>query len=237
MPDPTRPLVLLTRPEPGASRTAARLTELGFCPILAPALVIRTLPTSLPDRTRLQALLVTSANALLALPPPWHAHPLFTVGTTTAAQARANGFSYIHNADADATALVALVTKTCRPADGALLQLSGSGQGQDLTHALRAASFRVIRRAVYAASPAPSLPDTAKTALAEGNIAHALFFSAATARVFLRLVRHAGLLEQLRTIEAITIGPPARMALEAAAWRRIRVATRPTQDAMLACLP
>ena len=236
LPGPTRRGILLTRPEPGASRTAARLVELGFCPILAPALVIRALPARLPDPTRTQAVLLTSDNALPALPPSWRAHPLFAVGATTAAQARANGFSQIHSADADATALAALVTETCRPAHGALLLLSGRGQGQDLAQTLRAAQFRVIRRAVYAAIPAPALPDHAKTALTAGHITHALFFSAATARVFLRLIRQAGLLDRLRDIEAITIGEPARMALETTPWRRIRVAARPTQDAMLACL-
>ena len=236
MPEPSHPAVLLTRPEPGASRTAARLAELGFTPILAPALVIRALPTSLPDPADNQAVLVTSANALPSLTATWHAHPVFVVGATTAAQADEEGFSDVRNTDANAAALAALVIQTCHPGQGTLLLLSGRGQGQALAHTLRAAKFRVARRVAYAAGAAPALPAAAHAALAQGDITCALFFSAATARAFLRLARRAGLWDRLRNIDAITIGQPARVALEAAPWRRIRIAARPTQDAMLACL-
>ena len=209
---------------------------MGFQPILAPALEIRALPSRLPNPTRIQAILITSANALPALSPIWHAHPLFAVGTATATGARETGFTDVRDADADATALTTLVMQTCIPANRALLLLSGRGQGMALANALRAAKFRVARRTVYAAIALPKLPEPARVALAEGRVAHALFFSAETAHAFLRQVSQAGLAERLREIEAISIGQPARMALEAAAWRRIRVAARPTQDAMLACL-
>ena len=63
-----------------------------------------------------------------------------------------------------------------------------------------------------------------------------MFFSAETARQFLILVRAAGLLDRLRDREAITIGRQAAMALEEAPWSRVRVASHPTQDEMLALL-
>lgn len=210
--------------------------KMGFLPVLAPALVIQVLPAQLPDPARIQAALLTSANALPALPAGFHTCPIFAVGTATAARARATGFTDVHDANGDAVALAALVARLCRPGRGALLLLSGRGQGIALAMALRAEKFRVVRRAVYAAIALPALPEPARAALAAGQVTHALFFSAATARAFLRQISRAGLADRLREIEAISIGQPARMALEAAAWRRIRVAARPTQDAMLACL-
>jgi uroporphyrinogen-III synthase len=236
LPDGERPGVLLTRPESGAARTAATLRDMGFCPVMAPALQIRALPALLPDPARIQAVLVTSANALPALTAAWRHRPVFAVGTSTATQARANGFSTVHNADADADALAKLVARQCRPTDGTLLLLSGKGQGATLASTLRTAGFRVLRRAVYEAVAVPELPAPARAALAEGRIAHALFFSAETAQAFLRQVRRAGLVESLCRIEAISIGQAARVALEAVPWRCIRIAERPTQDAMLACL-
>lgn len=209
---------------------------MGFQPILSPVLEIRAMPARLPTPSSIQAVLITSANALPALSPAWHAHPLFAVGTATATNAREIGFTNVRDADADATALAQLVTQACTPTNGALLLLSGRGQGLTLTIALRAAKFRVARRTVYAAIARAKLPEPARAALAAGRVAHALFFSAETARAFLRQIARAGLADRLREIEAISIGQPARMALEAAAWRRIRVAARPTQDAMLACL-
>lgn len=210
--------------------------ELGFFPVLAPALTIQTLPARLPPPAQIQAILVTSANALPALPPAYHACPLFAVGTTTAMQARQAGFRDVRNADGDAATLAIMVAQACHPATDKILLLSGRGQGGALAAALRAQKFRVLRRVVYAAIPIKDLPRDASAALSSGKIAHALFFSAETARAFLQQIHRAGMEECLREIDAITIGPPARMALEAVAWRRIRVAARPTQDAMLACL-
>jgi len=209
---------------------------MGLCPLIAPALEIRALPACLPPPDHVQAVLVTSANALAALPDDWHGRKLFAVGGATAARARAAGFRDVRDADADGEALAALVARTLRPADGALLLVSGRGQGQLLASRLRAAKFTVHRRVVYAASRAPALAEAARAALVAGQVAQALFFSAATAGAFVVLVRRAGLVKYLGQIEAITIGQTARMALEALPWRAIRVAAHPTQDAMLACL-
>ncbi len=63
-----------------------------------------------------------------------------------------------------------------------------------------------------------------------------LFFSAETARCFMRLVRAAGLENALPHCEAVTIGRPAAMALTEGGWSRVRVARRPNQDEMLALL-
>jgi len=228
--------ILVTRPEPGAHRTAARLAEQGFSPILAPCLTIRALPARLPAPERIQAVLITSANAATALSHAWHNHPIFTVGTATAASAREAGCTNVHDADANAEALATLVATTLKPRAGALLLLSGRSQGHSLATSLRAQDFRVERRVVYAAAPPPTLPAPAIAALRAGKIRAALFFSAKTARVFLNLASRAGTSEYLRQVEAIGISEPTRMALETARWRRIRVASRPTQDAMLACL-
>jgi hypothetical protein len=46
----------------------------------------------------------------------------------------------------------------------------------------------------------------------------------------------ACLQEAARTVDALAIGRPAVVALQDLPWRRIRVASRPTQDAMLALL-
>jgi uroporphyrinogen-III synthase len=63
-----------------------------------------------------------------------------------------------------------------------------------------------------------------------------LFFSAETARAFVTLVGAAGLASRVADVEALAIGRPACVALEALPWRAIRVAARPTQDEMLALL-
>ena len=59
--------VLVTRPQPGAAETARRLLALGRTPVLAPVLEIVPLAADLPPPDGIQAVLITSANALAAL--------------------------------------------------------------------------------------------------------------------------------------------------------------------------
>ena len=235
MPD-AGPGVLITRPEPGASDTAARVAAMGYRPVVAPLLEIRTLgaPLSLP--ARIQAILATSGSAVPCLPASHRHLPLYAVGNATAARARAAGFSRIDSADGDAGALAALVARCCDPHAGPLLLVSGRDQGMSLAADLRGRGFAVVRRVVYAAVPAAVLPDAARAAFRSAELSAALFFSAETARQGVRLLKAARLAEAARSVDALAIGPPSAVALQALPWRRILVAARPNQDAMLALL-
>lgn len=229
---PPRGGVLVTRPEPGAAETAARLAAMGFAPILAPALLLAPRPLAPPSRA--QALLLTSRAAARAL-TPW-AIPVLAVGAATAEAARAQGFAEVRAAGGDATALAELCAATLRPADGPLLLAVGAAYSLDLTALLRAQGFRVIRRVVYAAREAPALPDPAADALRAGQVSHAMFFSPRSAACSVALLSRAGLAEAMGGIEALAISPRVASALQALPWRRIRVAGRPDQDHLLELL-
>ncbi len=233
---PDRPGVLVTRPEPGASATSARLAELGCAPLVAPLLGIRARRARLPDPAHLQAVVATSGNALPGIPAPYRSLPLYTVGDATAARARALGFATVTSAAGDAAALAALVVPACRPDAGPLLLAAGALQGERLAASLRAQGFAVHRRTLYAAVPVRRLPPAARQALAEKRIAAALFFSAETAETFARLVTAAGLAAELAGVTALAIGEPAAGALRRLPFRSVRVALRPTEEALLAML-
>jgi uroporphyrinogen-III synthase len=228
--------VLITRPEPGGSETAARVAALGYRPVAAPLLDIHVLDARLPAAERLHAILVTSGNAIPSLPASHRHLPLLAVGAATAARARDAGFTQVNSADGDANALAELAARSCDPRAGPLLLASGRGQGEGLAGDLRARGFRVVRRVVYVASPASALPDVARLAFASGGLEAALFFSAETARQCVRLLQAARLREAVRSVNALAIGQAAAVALQALPWRRICVAARPNQDAMLALL-
>jgi uroporphyrinogen-III synthase len=229
--------VLITRPEPGATETAHRIAARGLVPVVAPVMKIRTLAATLPDPGGIQAALVTSSNALAALPQDYHATRLLAVGDATADRARAAGQTNVHSAKGDATDLANLAQRLCAPDAGPLLLLSGQDQGAELAETLRQAGFAVIHRVVYAAQPVASLPEAARAALAANRLDAALFFSADTARAFIRLVDHAQLREAVRPVEALAISPAVRTVLSPLPWRRVRVALRPNQDELLALLP
>jgi uroporphyrinogen-III synthase len=227
---------LITRPEPGASETAARVAALGYRPVVAPLLEISTLQATLPPSAHVQAILATSGNAIPALPVSHRHLPLFAVGEATAERARAAGFVHVSSADGDSSALAALVAQSCDRCAGPLLFACGRDQGQALAGDLRARGFAVVRRVVYAASPPGTLPETARAAFASGSLTAALFFSAETARHCVRLLRAAGLHEAVRSVDALAIGRAAAVALQELPWRRTSVAAQPNQDAMLALL-
>ena len=227
--------ILITRPEPGASDTAARVSAMGLRPIVAPLLEIRLMSIGVPSE-RIAAVVLASGNAVDALSAFARCVPVLTVGDATARRAGHAGFTNVASADGDAGALAALIRARIKPSDGPLLLAAGQRQSLALAADLRASGYRVVRRVAYAAVPVPRLPDAATAALLDHTVRTVLLFSAETARHFLRLIRRAGLLSTLADREAITIGPQAAMALKQVPWARIRIAAKPTQDDMLALL-
>lgn len=227
--------VLVTRPEPGASATARRLAARGHQAVLAPLAAIVPVPAELPLAEAIQAVVVTSANALPAL-AAFRARPLLTVGDATAAAARAAGFTDVASAHGDGAALAALAIARCDPAGAALLLPSQEGQGAALAGRLRAAGFAVCHRAVYALRPVCVLPEPARRALDDGAVDAALFFSPGSAHRFVML---AGVLRPacFARVESFAISPATATALAPLPWQRIRVARAPDQDELLGLLP
>lgn len=224
-------LVLVTRPQPGAGETAARLAARGLVPILAPMLEI--VPLAGPPLPATDAILLTSRNGLLALGRI--DRPVFAVGTATAAAARAAGAAEVASAGGNARDLADLVRARLPP--GASLVLpTAPGQGFALSAALRAAGYEVRVHPAYESRPVATLPLGASDALHAGRIGFALFFSAETARAFVAAVRRAGLQAAVGCVTAAAISAPVEVALRALAWRRLCVADRPNQDALLALI-
>ncbi|HYZ60956.1 MAG TPA: uroporphyrinogen-III synthase, partial [Acetobacteraceae bacterium] len=106
MPERERRQVLITRPEPDATETAERVAALGWEPVIAP--VLQLVPGRVAAGVDCAAVLVTSRNALPALPDELRARPLLAVGRATAARAAALGFADVRDADGDAADLAAL---------------------------------------------------------------------------------------------------------------------------------
>ena len=63
----SRPLVWVTRAQPGAAATAERLRAMGYEPLVAPLLEVRTLPGGPIDLTGVAALAFTSASGILTI--------------------------------------------------------------------------------------------------------------------------------------------------------------------------
>ncbi len=219
--------VLVTRPEPGASATAARLTAMGHNPILLPCLTITPRAPALPETPA--AIIVTSGQAIPALPAGYKNLPVFCVGDATAARLREAGFCSVLSAAGDAADLFKLVTAHGLP--GAHLLAVGERHGQLLARQLRAAGLTVIRRAVYTASPIRCLAPDAADALAGESLDAALFYSAETVRAFARLRP-----PRTETVTAFALSAAVAAPLQGLPWSAIRVALSPTEADLLALL-
>jgi len=229
--------VLVTRPAEDAAGTVRRLAEMGHEALTAPVLEIRFSPAGSIDGESFQAWLATSRNGVRALVHNDVARsvPLLAVGRSTAELARQSGFLDVHDADGDVDDLIDLAARLLQPSAGPVFHAAGKDVAGDLLGGLENRGFSVIRRVLYRAEPVDALPASAREAIVARQIDAALFFSARSAEVFATLATaDASLALELRRITAICISRRAADALPA--FRDVKVAARPNQDALLAAL-
>lgn len=202
-----RPLVIL-RPEPGASATAARAAALGLEARINPVFAMAPLAWTMPEG-RFDSLLLTSANAVRlagALPDL----PVHAVGEATAAVARDAGLTVSSVGTGGVDDLLA----TLRP-DLHLLHLTGEERIDPV-----APPQTITAVAVYRAEP---LPLPGPDALA-GSVL--LVHSPAAGR------RIAALASGKESIRVAAISPAAAAAC-GPGWGACEAAERPTDPALL----
>lgn len=219
--------LLVTRPEPDASETAARLRALDIDALVDPLLFARTLTTTLPPADGFAALAITSANALRALHdrgeiPRLQTLPVYAVGDRSAAAARELGFAQVVSAEGNLEDLVALLARA--GVDGPVLYPTARQQAGDLAKALAPHGVMVITAAVYEMTPAERL--TAELSACDG----ALFYSRRTAETFTRLAPAAGRNRPGMLCLSEAVAEP----LLAAHFVRVSLADHPSEEAMMA---
>ncbi|ESQ77781.1 uroporphyrinogen-III synthase [Asticcacaulis sp. YBE204] len=144
-------LVWITRTEPAATVTAAKVAALGFVPLVDPLLTVKALKPDL-DPKAFDDLIVTSPNGLDAFCAQHsdHRHTVWAVGDTTAEAARRAGFIHVHSAQGDAGDLLELL-KTADPTRR-YLYVSPETPARDLLSDLggydvtRAVFYRTVER-------------------------------------------------------------------------------------------
>lgn len=212
--------VWITRARPGAEATAERLTALGFKPLIAPLLEVRPLPAEI-DLTGIDALVFTSINAVAAFTAlsPARDRPVFTVGDATARAASEAGFASVRSADGDLTALAALIRDEARGLT--LLHPAAAQPAGDLA-ALVGDVARVRTAAVYETVETDARPSEAWDAV--------LIHSPRAARAL------AGAAPDVAGRLAFAISEAAAAPLSPLGFAEVRIATAPTEDALLAAL-
>ena len=208
------PVVLILRPEPGASATAARARAMGLTALLSPLFEVRPRPWAPPQPGMHDAILFTSAHAPrlggegLAR---FHEHPVYAVGEATAEAARRAGFCDVRAGDGDGAALLALAA-----ADGVRRALHLCGRDHRLPVDPRVA---VEHRVVYAAEAVDAPLEVPEEAVA-------LLHSPRAAALFALRVGARG------RVRVAAISPAAADAA-GEGWAAKAVAPRPRDEALL----
>lgn len=227
--------MLITRPWQDAEPLAAALRTHGVESMIAPLLDIRDFDGPPLDLEGVQGLLATSANGVRAFAAREQARnlPVYAVGDATARTARAEGFQAVKSATGDVEALARLVRERLDPAAGALLHVAGTKVAGDLSGMLTAAGFRYRREVLYEARTADSLPADAVRAIGERSLHGVVLYSPRTAATLAGLVRKADLERDCRILDAFCLSPAVAERAAALSWKRIVIAARPDQSAMV----
>lgn len=226
--------VLVTRPEPGASATAARLRAMGFSPVLLP--LTRVVSVAPRDPGPCDAVAVTSANALRHAPAGLLARlaglPVFAVGEATAGAARQAGFADIAVAAGTAEHLAALIGAVL-PAGARVLHLAGRDRTAGFEEALARLGFAVEIVETYSAEEAAFAAGSPGNLAGDAPLWGALAFSERGGRLLAALAARPELSQAFEETRFFCISAKVAAALPG---RHVLVAEAPSEEAVLALL-
>lgn len=233
--------IWISRPEPGATRSAARLRTLGHDPLIASIFEIAPTDAPLPDG-QFSGIVVTSGQAVPALVRSGlnrnlgGSRPIFAVGERTAESLRDAGLSDVVVGGGDAIGLARLVRKSL-PAGAALLHVAGLDRKDEPAATLEAAGFVVRVWAVYSARSLATLPRSVAFALSgsdpAGELDAVLHYSRRGARTAIDLTRMAGLEGAFRALNHYCLSEDVALPLVEVGIAAHFVPAQPTEEALL----
>jgi uroporphyrinogen-III synthase len=216
-----RPLLVL-RPEPGGSETAARAGALGLDVLLCPLFAVEAVRWEAPEPDHYFGLLLTSANALRFGGRGLAAlsfMPVFAVGEASAEAARAAGFGSVVAGDGDVARLLARIATL---APQRLLHLAGA----DFT-AVDVPGIEIDRRIVYKSQALP------RSQLFGDHLAKSPVVMLHSARA---AARFAALCDEVGTDRSrISLAAISANAARAAGkgWEALAIAADPRDEALI----
>lgn len=224
--------ILITRPEPEASATKARLAERGFDVVVAPILSISATHQLAPLGSY-HAALATSANALRLMEPRLRRHllntPIYCVGEKTAEAAHAQGFHEIKIAEGDSKSLATLV-KAEFPHGGHLLYLTGTPRKAVLEEDLTQAGLDLLAVDLYRSEPIAEWPNATKRAAQ--SVTDILHYSRASAEALLALIARDPYLAKLRDARHLCLSHDVAIPLRNERLTKIAIAQKLNEAAL-----
>lgn len=232
--------VLVTRPVEDAATTADAVRARGHEPVIAPLSVIRYEAPE-PPAGQPAATIFTSRNAVRALAGvDWvgdlHALPAYCVGAATAQAVREAGFTHVIGGGGTGALLAEHIAYTHKAGSGALLYLTGENIAFDMQAALGERNLTVWRRVVYRSALVAAFPADVVEQLRDGSLEAVMLMSPRVAAHFAQLAQKAGLAPEAARLTCFCLSEPVARALSPLGASNIRIAAKPTYDALLELL-
>lgn len=223
--------ILVTRAEPGARETAARLNAMGLNGVLTPMLELKTLPeTALPDAQDLSGLVFTSANGVRTYAERETSRDQtgWCVGPATAEAAHAAGFDDVRESAGNAIDLAEFIMARTAPSPKPLLHVANVAAAGGLKSTLERSGYAVLFAPIYEMRPATDLSPSLQTIIEGQSPAILLVHSEKGAAAFAALISN----KQLPHVTGVAISTRASAPLEPLGLSAIYEASTPNEDGL-----
>lgn len=232
--------VLVTRPQPGADETAARLLAMGLSPVVMPLTRIVPLPVSTRvDPASFDAVAITSVNAVRHAPADSLASlthkPVFAVGDASASAAREAGFVNVQSAAGTARELAALMLRGLG-AGARVIHPVGRERTPGFVEALSAGGISLTALEVYGADAIDFTPQALSDIAEGGAIWGALALSPRAGKLLAGIAARPELAQTLSSASFFCISQNAAAPFDSLAAGRVFVSDEPTEDSVLLML-
>lgn len=226
---------IITRAQPGADETAARVSALGHMPLISPALeLVADSAAIMPDDAGIDSYIFTSANGVrfFSLRRNERTKTAWCVGPATAAAARDAGFQDVQESQGNAIDLAHFIAARLTPSRRPLLHVANAAAKGDLAATLSGLDIETVFAPLYRAETAKTLSIPVQKTLQATLPALALVHSAKGATAF------ASLAKDFPTdhLSAIAISVKAAQPLMELGVGEIHIARAPNEDGLFYAL-
>ena len=233
--------LLVTRPEPDASRTAATLRMRGHEVLLHPLLRMIAVPEPSLGSGPWAGLILTSANAMRAIASHHRRDELLdllvlAVGARTADAARESGFSNVKSADGNAGDLIALASATFKSVHRPLLYLAGEEQSADIAGSLGAFGIRVHTVVTYRMEKGEAFSQELIDCFAARRVDGVLHYSKRTAEAYVGCANVMGQGSAAFAPVHYCLSCEVAGPLQSAGASMVKIAAQPDEAALLQLL-
>jgi uroporphyrinogen-III synthase len=235
-----KPVVWVTRPPPGAEKTAAALSQMGYRPVIVTLTEIASCAPEIDLATAFKAdfIAVTSANAVRHLPDGWleplRMKTVHAVGDTTKAEAESFGFAEVHSARGNLDDLVSAISMHEAPGR-TCLYLCGRVRTGDLEGKLAKGDYSCLVAEIYEAKEVSQLTEVIAAACDSDSPDAVLLHSALSAELLADFIQQ-GSGNSLDNEQFIAISERVARALPDGVRDRVSISAAPDEDALLRTL-